>query len=426
MTDHSPLAARMRPTNLAEIVGQEKWIGPGSSLGRAVAQGTLSSVILWGPPGCGKTTLAHCLATSSGLRFVRLSAVLDGIKQLRTVLEDAVAIQRLEARGTVLFVDEIHRWNKAQQDALLPHVERGDILLIGATTENPSFEVIPALRSRLQIVHLDPLQSKDILALLTRALNEDTALKERGVQVDEGALRRLADAAGGDARRALSDLERCIDSLSAGSTLTEELLPELLSRSDIRHDRNGEDHYNVLSALIKSMRGSSPDAAVYWLARLLAGGEPPSAIARRLVIFAAEDVGNADPRALQVAVSAAQAVQFVGMPEIRIVLSQAVTWLATCPKSNAAYAAINSALMDVKQYGALPVPLHLRNPVTKEAREEGAGQGYLYPHDHPHHIVKQTFRPEVLEGQVYYVPTNHGVEKTISERMRWWRKKLNE
>lgn len=423
MTTTTPLAERMRPQTLSDIVGQDKWLAPGAPLRDAIDHGEVASLLLWGPPGCGKTTLAHCIAQTSHLRFKKLSAVLDGIKQLRIVVEEATTSLASAAGPMLLFIDEIHRWNKAQQDALLPHVESGQIILIGATTENPSFEVNPALRSRMQVVRLEPLNVTHTLTLLERAL---ATYPPTGIDVQPEALQCIANAAGGDGRRALSDLERCLKTNTSPSTLTAEDVLERLQRDDIRHDKNGEDHYNVMSALIKSMRGSDPDAALYWLARLIAGGEPPTSIGRRLIVFASEDVGNADPRALSIAVSTAQAVQMIGMPEARIPLAQAVTWLSTCPKSNASYTAINEALSTVKRHGALPVPLHLRNASTAMMQEEGYGVGYRYPHDYPHNIVQQEYWPEGLSRRRFYKPAPHGVEKTIADRLQWWTQKLSE
>jgi putative ATPase len=406
------------------MVGQERWLGVGAPLRDTLEAGRPRSMVLWGPPGCGKTTLARALATRSDLRFVQISAVMEGIKELRAVLERAEATRRMEGRGTLLFVDEIHRWNKSQQDALLPHVESGDLILVGATTENPSFELNAALRSRLQVVRLDPLAPVDIRRLLDRSLTDPRGLADRGVCVEPDALEALARMAAGDARRALDDLERCIDTVPPGAHLTADRVVAALQRSDLRHDRSGDDHFDVVSALIKSLRGSDPDGAMYWLARMLAAGEDPSFITRRLMIFAAEDVGNADPRALQIAVAAGQAVDRIGMPEGRIPLAQAVAWLATCPKSNAAYLAIDRALEEVRASGALPVPLHLRNAPTAEMKAEGFGHGYLYPHDHPHRVVDQAHLPDALQGARYYQPSGQGEERLIVERMAWWRRKL--
>ena len=419
-----PLADRLRPTSLDEVVGHERWLAPGAPLRRAVDEGTLRSAILWGPPGCGKTTLARLLAEASGALFLSLSAVLDGVKELRGVIARAETGRTMSGRGTVLFVDEIHRWNKAQQDALLPHVESGAILLIGATTENPSFQINPALRSRVQLVRLDPVPTDAVIAVLGRAL-EDEVVAARSLIVGDDVVQRLAEMAAGDVRQALSDLEALALAAEVGSAVTVEALPALLKDRPVRLDR-GDDHFQVTSALIKSLRGSDPDAALYWLARLIRGGEDPAYIARRLIIFAAEDIGNADPRALTVTVSAAQAVERIGLPEGRIPLAQAVTWLATCPKSNAAYKAIDAALADVDRHGPLSVPLHLRNASTRVMREEGYGAGYRYPHDYPDRIVRQQYMPDVLEDRRYYEPVPHGVEKTISDRLAWWRKRLDE
>jgi putative ATPase len=420
----TPLADRMRPTTLDEVVGHERWLGPTGQLRRAVDDGTLRSLILWGPPGCGKTTLARLLAQDTGAVFIQLSAVLDGVKQLREVIERAEIARRIENRGTVLFVDEIHRWNKSQQDALLPHVESGRLLLIGATTENPSFEVNAALRSRVQLVRLDPVPVDDVAAVIRRVLVSEAGLAHRALTLDDPAVQTLAEASAGDVRQALSDLETVALAVGVGAQVGAEDLVEILRERGVRHDKGGEDHYNVLSALIKSLRGSDPHASLYWLARLIKGGEPPATIARRLMIFASEDIGNADPRALQVAVAAAQALERIGWPEGRIILGQAVTWLATSPKSNAAYLGIDAALADVERHGALPVPLHLRNARTADMRAEGYGDGYAYPHDHPDHIVAQQYLPDALAGRRYYEPAGHAEEKRIRERLEWWERRL--
>lgn len=422
----APLAERQRPQTLSEMVGQARWLAPGAPLATAFETGAFHSIVLWGPPGCGKTTLARLVASASDALFIPLSAVLSGVKDLREAIAKATSFKKSHGRGTVLFVDEIHRWNKSQQDALLPHLESGLLTLVGATTENPSFSLNAALRSRLQVVRLEPLSDDDVLAILARALAEDPALTHLTDLIDDNVLPRLATAAAGDARRALSDLERAAAGLGRNEQLTIEVLARLLSRDDVRHDRSGDDHYDVVSALIKSMRGSDPDASVYWLARMIAGGEDPRFIARRLVIFAAEDVGTADPRALSVATAAFDAVERIGMPEGRIPLAEAVVWLACSPKSNAAYTAINRALALVERTGALSVPLPLRNGATQVMRDEGFGDGYLYPHDHPHHIVRQQYLPDSLVGTRLYEPTQQAEERLIGERLSWWRRKLAE
>ncbi|MFH1464843.1 MAG: replication-associated recombination protein A [Pseudomonadota bacterium] len=423
-TPQAPLAERMRPRTLDEVLGQEALAGPDGLL-RRLGHGALPSLIFQGPPGTGKTTLARLVAGLAGARFEQLSAVLSGVADLRRAVEAAEQHRRLGGQATVLLVDEIHRWNKAQQDALLPHVEAGTVALLGATTENPGFSIIPALRSRCRVVRLEPLTAAQTEVLLRRALHDaERGLGGAAPALTDDALAALARAADGDARRALSMLEDIARRVPPGEPVDVARLADLAGQAELAHDRDGDAHYDVLSAFIKSMRGSDPDAAIYWLARLLAGGEPPEAIARRVVILAAEDVGNADPRALEIAVAAAQAVAMVGMPEARIPLAQAVTWCACAPKSNAAYKAIDAALERVRATGSLPVPLHLRNAPTALAREAGHGAGYLYPHDHPDHVVRQAYRPPEVAGDVYYKPAPHGAEKTIAERLAWWAQQL--
>ena len=421
-----PLAARMRPVSLEEVVGQEHILGAEAPFRRALDQGQLTSLLLWGPPGCGKTTLARLLAERAGLKYLQLSAVMDGIKELRQVLARVNDVKVLEGRGSLLFVDEIHRWNKAQQDALLPHVEEGTVVLVGATTENPGFQIIPALRSRCWLLTLRALGEDDLVALLKRTLSDSTrGLGSHSITLPDEALLAIAKNASGDARRALSMLERIVAASTLGSTLDLAEVTKALGRPDLLHDRDGDSHYDIASALIKSLRGSSPDAALYWAARLLEGGEDPMFVARRLVIFASEDIGNADPRALTLAVSTLDAVHRIGMPEARIPLAQAITYLASAPKSNAAYKAINEAIAVVRQSGPLPVPLHLRNAPTTMAKSQGHGDGYLYPHDFPDHIVEQDYLPEQLRNTRFYKPTGQGTEKTIGERLAWWRNRLS-
>jgi putative ATPase len=416
MSEQSPLADRMRPRSLDEILGQEALVGPGAPFRRALEAGHFRSAVLWGPPGCGKSTLARCIASIGRFRFVALSAVLSGIKELKQLIEERPA---LDPRPTLLFVDEIHRWNKAQQDALLPHVESGALLLLGATTENPAFYLTPALRSRAEVLPLQPVPKAAIVALLERAL-VDPERGLGGMEAEEGLLERIATLSDGDARRALGVLERLADR----GLLTLEGLKEI--GITILHDRSGDAHYDVVSAFIKSMRGSDPQAAVYWMARMIEGGEDPMFIARRMVIFASEDVGNADPRGLDLAVSTLLAVERIGMPEARILLGQCCTFLATAPKSNAAYRAINAALAEVKNTGALSVPVHLRNAPTGLAKALGHGKDYLYPHDHPDHIVRQDYLPEGLQQREFYHPTDIANEKTIKDRMAWWARRLAE
>jgi putative ATPase len=405
----------MRPTTLDEVVGHERWLAPGSAFRRRLDAGTPDSVIFWGPPGCGKTTLARLIARHANLPFRSLSAVLDGVKQLREILD---ARAPLQSGPTLLFVDEIHRWNKAQQDALLGHVEDGSVVLIGATSENPSIELNPALRSRVRVVQLEPLRREDVVGLLQRALTSDRGLGRPQQTYEPQLLERIAEAAAGDARRALTDLERVAQATPPEEPLTVQGAAEALARADLRHDRSGDDHFDVISAFIKSMRGSDPDAALYWLARLLRAGEDPMYVARRLVVFAAEDVGNADPRALGVATDAAAAARMLGMPEARIPLAQATTWLACSPKSNAAYVAIDRALADVDRLGALGVPPPLRQRPPRDT------EPYRYPHDFPHRVVAQRHRPPEVERHAYYEPGDQGEEKTIRARLAWWSDKL--
>jgi putative ATPase len=414
----------MRPRTVDEFVGQGHLLGPGRVLRDMVESGQIESLILWGPPGSGKTTLAHLLADASGANAVSFSAVLQGVKELRGVIDEAETELRHTGRRTVLFVDEIHRFNKAQQDAFLPHVEAGTVTLIGATTENPSFEVIPPLLSRTRVLVLNPLEPGDLEAVIDRALAD----AEHGLGRDRLALAPeartfLVAHAQGDARVALNTLELAarLARSKRVRTLDVPLLEEAAQQRALRYDKGGEEHYNVISAFIKSLRGSDPDAALYWMMRMLEAGEDPLFVVRRMIIFAAEDVGNAEPQALQVAVAAKDAVHFVGMPEGRIPLAQAATFLATCPKSNAAYVALGRAVEDVRATGALPVPLHLRNAPTPLMKGLGYGAGYQYPHDYEDAVADQDHLPDRLAGRRYYEPTDRGRERDIAERLEAWR-----
>jgi len=417
-TGQAPLAERMRPKTLDDMVGQQHLLGKGHILRRLIETDQLSSVIFWGPPGTGKTSLAQVIATTTRCRFESFSAVLQGLKEVREILAKAREERNYHGRRTLLFVDEIHRFNKAQQDAFLPWVERGDVILIGATTENPSFEVNSALLSRSQVFVLEPLENTEIKRLLQRALSSPEGLAGKSLQVNEESLDMLADLAHGDARIALNTLEMA--AATASGTLTAADIKEAMQKNPLLYDKGAEEHYNVISAFIKSMRGSDADAAVYWLARMVEAGEDPLFIVRRMVIFAAEDIGNADPRALQIAVAAQQAVHFVGMPEGRIPLAQAVTYLATAPKSNAAYQAIGAAQAEIRNSGALPVPLHLRNAPTGLMKELGYGRDYQYAHDRPEAMVEHDHLPERLQGTTYYRPKDSGYEKHIRERLAGW------
>jgi putative ATPase len=406
----------MRPRSLGEVVGQHHLLGSGRLLRQTAAKGALHSIILWGPPGTGKTTIARLLTDTSGAVFHSISAVTAGVAELRDAVDSARRDVEVEGKGTVLFIDEIHRWNRAQQDAILPHVESGLITLIGATTENPSFEIIAPLLSRARVLVLEPLPEEDIATLVTRALfDNERGLGACRLTVDDETLAQLARFACGDARRALGTLEVAAElTLNAGrDAITTADVTEAAQHRALRYDRAGEEHYNVISAFIKSMRGSDPDAALYWMTRMVEAGEEPLFIARRMVIFASEDIGNADPQALQIAVAVKDAVDFVGMPEGIIPLAQGVTYLASAPKSNASYRAMTAARADARARGPLPVPLHLRNAPTPLMRDLSYGEDYKYPHDYEGAITQQAYRPSELEGKVYYSPTNRGHEISI-------------
>jgi len=424
-----PLAARMRPRNLDEFLGQERLLGPGKALGELIRRGDVASCIFWGPPGSGKTTLARIVANYTDRQFEPFSAVTEGVAKVREIIKAAEQRLKYEGRGTILFCDEIHRFNKAQQDAFLPWVENGIVTLIGATTENPSFELTGALLSRCRVFVLEPLTPEHISQLVRRALEDkDRGLGTLRLAIEDDALALLAREADGDARRALQALEAAAEFIvgkappTAGPPhrLTAALISDALQKRFAKYDKGGEEHYNLISALHKAVRGSDVEGSLYWLARMLAGGEDPLYIARRLVRIASEDVGLADPRALSVTLAAKDAYHFLGSPEGELALAQATVYLATAPKSNRVYAAYDRAAQAAAEHPAEGVPLHIRNAPTPLMEELGYGAGYKYAHAYDHAYVPQEYLPEALRGQRWYEPTEYGFEKDIKKRLEWW------
>jgi putative ATPase len=425
--DLSPLADKMRPRALDEFVGQSHLLGSGSLLRRAIEEDRLFSMIFWGPPGSGKTTLARVIAHETKCHFVSFSAVLSGVKEIRAVVDEAQSQWRYHRKKTILFVDEIHRFNKAQQDAFLPHVEKGLITLIGATTENPSFEVISPLLSRTRVMLLKPYSKEELAVIINRAMHD----KEKGLgglslEIEPDAIDHIIWSADGDARMALNSLEATASLLRneeiGARKITRSVVEEALQKKALQYDKGGEEHYNLISAFHKSLRGSDPDAALYWLGRMLAAGEDPLYIARRMVRFASEDVGNADPAALGITVSAMQAFHFIGLPEGELALAQAAVYLATASKSNSLYVAYGMVKERISETGTLAVPLHIRNAPTRLMKDIGYGKGYQYAHDFEDAYVPQDYLPDNLKGEVYYRPTTRGHEKVIKDGIEKWRK----
>ena len=418
----SPLADRMRPTSLDEVVGQRHLLADGKLLGSAIREDRVPSMVLWGPPGTGKTTLARVIAHETHGRFIPFSAVMGGVPELRKLLAEAAEQRTLYGKKSILFVDEIHRFNKSQQDALLPHVENGSVVLVGATTENPSFAVNAALLSRARVFRLESIDAKELAALLRRAMTDATrGLKSLGVDADDEILLAIAEGARGDARRALSVLETAALHAQAAKAarIDAQVVEEALAQRTLLYDKSGEEHYNVISAFIKSMRGSDPDAAIYWMMRMVEAGDDPLFILRRMIIFASEDVGDADPQALTVVMAADDAFRRLGMPEGLFAMAQACTYLASVPKSNASYMAWTEAQAKVREHGSLPVPMHLRNAPTQAMKEWGYGEGYRYPHDEAEGFAKDAaYLPEELRGSRFYQPREAGFESKIRARLQ--------
>jgi putative ATPase len=424
----APLADRMRPRTLDEFVGQDHLLGPEKILRQAIEKDHLPSMILWGPPGSGKTTLAMIITSMMGVHFIAFSAVLSGVKEIREVVREANEEWKYGKRRTILFVDEIHRFNKAQQDAFLPHVEKGTIILIGATTENPSFEVISPLLSRCKVFTLSALTEREIEIILRRGLEDgERGLGKYPTMVEPEVFRAICLVADGDARVGLNTLEMAVMTTPPDEKGIRHIhtknLEEVLQKKAFLYDKSGEEHYNLISALHKSLRGSDPDAALYWLGRMLEAGEDPLYIARRMIRFASEDVGMADPQALLVTVSAMDAFHFIGLPEGNLALAEAAVYLATAPKSNALYTAFQRVQKDIREVENLPVPLHIRNAPTSLMEELGYGKGYKYPHDYPGHFVEEEYFPQNLKGRTYYHPSEEGFERVIKKKLEYWKKR---
>ncbi|HSC13467.1 MAG TPA: replication-associated recombination protein A [Gammaproteobacteria bacterium] len=421
----TPLAHRLRPDSFEDFLGHEKLLGPGLPLREAIEQGAISSMVLWGPPGCGKTTLARLLARYTDKEFVTFSAVTEGVPRVREIIREAEQRRQVEGRGTILFCDEIHRFNRAQQDAFLPSVEAGVITLVGATTENPSFELNSALLSRLRVFVLEPLAPDAVASIIARAQRQLRAENDKVPELSPEAVELLVRHADGDARRALNATEAVLGHLARAKrgpapVTAPEVVP-ILERRIAQYDKSGEQHYNLISALHKAVRGSDPDAALYWFARMVEGGEDLLYVARRVVRMAVEDIGLADPRGLSVALAAKDAYDFLGSPEGELAIAEAIVYLATAPKSNTVYDAWNAALEAAREHPAEPVPLHIRNAPTKLMKEIGYGDGYRYDHAEGGHAAGQEYMPDALRGTRWYEPGGSGYEKTIAERLAWWR-----
>ena len=422
-----PLADRMRPVTLDQLIGQEHLTGPGSLLEQAIVNDRVFSILLWGPPGCGKTTLAGIIAGTTAAAFIRISAVLSGVKDIRRVIETAREQKRLFDKRTILFVDEIHRFNKAQQDAFLHHVESGLITLIGATTENPSFEVIPALVSRCRVFALNRLKKEDIARILLRAVADpENGLGLEKERLTGEAIDYIAALSDGDARIALTNLETAVQFLSDERRITKAHVSSAIEKKMLLYDKNGEEHFNLISAFIKSMRGSDPDAAAYWLERMLSAGDDPYYLLRRMIRFATEDIGLADPGALTMALNASGSFRTLGRPEGDEALFQAAVYLATAPKSNAVYMVRKRVQKKIAETGALPVPLHIRNAPTRMMKEAGYGKGYQYAHDFKDAVDSQTYLPDELSGEIFYEPTDRGYEQMVKQRLETWRRMKKE